>query len=353
MLVFTLLLAFSLDFRGIWIPRWSIDDHNNIFSTLDGQFNHIFVQVFALGEAYYPSSLVPVKKPDDEWLKDLLIEAHRRGIKVSAWLNVFYSWGYAPRPADMRHPINLHPNWYVEDRGGRSILSYDIEELKNHGIEGYYLAPASAQVRDHIYGVIDELLSLYDFDGVHLDYFRYPSRRFSNDVYLRSKFMREYCVDPTDMVSPDFGERFGVWGGADLEQRLQELVRTDLTDFVKTLSNRVKNLRPQVEISVAVKADFQAASMDFCQDWSKWVNEDIVDFVCLMAYSGNIEHILNKTLRQVNDPRKVAVGLGIYRLGTEQIAAQIRQVASLPFSGVVFFSYEELRKNTAYLQTLR
>jgi uncharacterized lipoprotein YddW (UPF0748 family) len=286
-------------------------------------------------------------------LKDFLMEAHHRGIKVSAWLNVFYSWGYAPRTGDMRHPINLHPNWYVEDRAGRSILSYDIEELKNQGIEGYYLTPASTQVRDHIYAVIDEILRRYDFDGVHLDYFRYPSHRFSNDVSLRSKFMRKYCVDPSDIASREFGQRFGVWGGADLEHRMQDLVRADLTDFVQTLGSRVKSLRPYAEISVAVKADYQSASADFCQDWSKWVNEDIVDFVCLMAYSGNIENILNRTLRRVNDPRKVAVGLGIYRLSTEQIAAQVRQVASLPFSGVVFFSYEELRKNEAYLQTLR
>jgi uncharacterized lipoprotein YddW (UPF0748 family) len=353
MLILTLLLTLSLDFRGIWIPRWSIDDHNNIFATLDGRFNHIFLQVFALGEAYYPSRLVPVRKPDDEWLKSFLIEAHRRGIKVSAWLNVFYSWGYAPRTGDMRHPINLHPNWYVEDRTGRSILNYDVEELTNHGIEGYYLTPANAQVRDHICGVIDEILSQYDFDGVHLDYFRFPSRRFSNDVYMRSKFMREYCVDPTSFAQPGFEQRFSTWGGTDLERRLQELVRSDLTDFVHTLSSRIKKLRPHVEISVAVKADYEAASTDFYQDWSTWVNEDIVDFVCLMAYSRNIESILNKTLKKVNDPRKVAVGLGIYRLSTEQIAIQVKQVAALPFSGVVFFSYEELKKNGNYLQTLR
>ncbi len=353
MLLLTLLLSFSLDFRGIWIPRWSIEDHQNIFATLDGRFNHIFLQVFALGEAYYPSSLVPVRKQEDQWLRDFLIEAHRRGIKVSAWLNVFYSWGYAPRTRDMRHPINLHPNWYVEDREGRSILSYSIEELQNRGIEGYYLTPANKMVRGHIYDIVDEILNSYDFDGVHLDYIRYPARRFNNDVAIRSRFMREFGVDPSDFSSSGFEQRFGIWGSADLEQRLQELVRGDLSDFVQMLKTRVRRKHPHVMISAAVKADYQSAGTDYYQDWSRWVNEGIVDFVCLMAYSKNIGDILNRTLRAVNDPGKITVGLGIYRLSTEQIAAQVEQVAALPFSGVVFFSYEELRKNTSYLQTLR
>jgi uncharacterized lipoprotein YddW (UPF0748 family) len=75
----------------------------------------------------------------------------------------------------------------------------------------------------------------------------------------------------------------------------------------------------------------------------------LVDYVCLMAYGNTIGGILDKTARVVDDPEKITIGLGIYRLSTDRIATQLRQVASLPFSGVVFFSYEELRKNRGYL----
>ncbi|MDH4210653.1 MAG: family 10 glycosylhydrolase [candidate division WOR-3 bacterium] len=349
MLLLTLVLSFSLDFRGIWVPRWSIDDHENIFATLDNRFNHVFLQVFALGEAYYPSENTVVKRYDDQWLRDFLTEAHRRNIKVSAWLNVFYSWGYADRTRDMRHPINRHPNWYAEDRTGTSILDYGVEELKHMGIEGYYLTPANNQVFDYIMEVATELLEKYEFDGVHLDYCRYPSRRFIYDVSLRSKFMREYSVDPTDFGSPEFEQRFSIWGSADLDNRMQKVVRDDLTRFVGALSARVKRSRPYIEVSVAVKADYQSAAADFYQDWPLWLNTGLVDYVCLMAYGNDIGGILDKAMRIVDDPQKVAVGLGVYRLNTDRIAAQVRQVASLPFSGVVFFSYEELRKNRGYL----
>ena len=352
MVLLSLLIFCSLDMRGIWIPRWSIDDQPRILSTLDGRFNHIFLQVFALGEAYYPSQMIPSRKNDDAWLRELLQEAHARNIKVSAWVNVFYSWGFAPRTQDRRHPVNLHPNWYVENKDGHSILDFETETLRRWGIEGYYLAPASEQVHAYLNQVIDELLRNYEFDGIHLDYCRYPGQGFIYDVALRSKFMRAYCVDPRDLSGSDFENRYGSWGGGDLQERWQDFVRTDLTGFIKNLRVSINRREDPVMLSVAVKPDHRSAAREFYQNWPYWVNAGLVDFVCLMAYGNNIETILSGALQAVNDPQKVAVGLGIYRLGPERIRSQVRQVATRPFSGVVFFSYEELKDNTAFLDAL-
>jgi uncharacterized lipoprotein YddW (UPF0748 family) len=344
----SILLFCALDLRGIWVPRWSIDDHDNIIATLDGRFNHVFLQVYALDQAYYPSNIVPTRRQDDTWLKNFLQEARRKNIKVSAWVNVFYSWGFAPRTNDQRHPMNFHPNWYVQDKSGKSILGLDIEELRCRGIEGYYLAPSNEQVRDHVISLIDEMLDQYDFDGVHLDYCRYPAPGFIYDVALRSKFMKTHCIDPLAFSLPGFNQRFGTWGHEDLDRRWQEFIRDDLTSFIKELNGHIKARKPYAELSVAVKADYQAASREFFQDWPTWVNSSLVDFVCLMAYQNAIESVLVRTLKVIDDPGKVAVGLGIYRLSPGRIRTQVRQVAAKPFAGVVFFSYEELRKNTAF-----
>jgi uncharacterized lipoprotein YddW (UPF0748 family) len=346
------MLVSTLDMRGIWIPRWSIDDHQRIFATLDGKFNHIFLQVYALGEAYYPSRIVPARRKDDTWLKDFLREAHRRNIKVSAWINAFYAWGFAPPTRDQRHPINLHPNWFVEDRAGGSILGLGTEEMRNQGIEGYYLAPGNEQVRSHLFSIIDELLDMYEFDGIHLDYCRYPAPRFVYDVALRSKFMRIYCLDPKMFSASDSEQRFGTWGHNDLEMCWQEFVRDDLTQFVRALHDHMRVKKPGVSMSVAVKADQRSARRDFFQDWPEWINSGLVDFVCLMAYSNDIENTLNETLKLVKYPHRIAVGLGIYRLTPDRIRAQVRQVSAMPFEGVVFFSYEEFKKNTAFRYVL-
>jgi len=348
MILLCLVLFSTLDMRGIWIPRWSIGEHEGIFATLDGKFNHVFLQLFALGEAYYPSNIVPVKRNDDAWLRDFLREARRRNIKVSAWINVFYAWGFAPPTRDQRHPVNLHPNWFVEDRTGQSILGLGIDEMRKQGIEGYYLAPANEQVRDHLFNIVDELLDKYDFDGIHLDYCRYPAPKYLYDVALRSKFMRDYCLDPKNLLGPGIEQRFSTWGCGDLELRWQEFVRDDLTLFIKTLRERVRQKKPSALMSVAVKADYRSARRDFFQDWPTWVNSGLVDFVCLMAYNNDIENTLTTTLEAVEYPQRIAVGLGIYRLSPSQINTQVRQVAATPFSGVIFFSYEEFRKNTTF-----
>ena len=73
--IFILLFVCYTDFKGVWIPRWSIPDKHEIFIHLDGKFNHIFLQIFALGEAYYPSKYAPSKIHSDTWLKQFLNEA--------------------------------------------------------------------------------------------------------------------------------------------------------------------------------------------------------------------------------------------------------------------------------------
>lgn len=164
--------------------------------------------------------------------------------------------------------------------------------------------------------------------------------------------MREHCIDPGILSLPGFENRYGTWGQADFREHWQAWVRDDLTRFITALKTRMSVKKPWVSLSVAVKPDHEAAARDFYQDWPHWINANLVDFVCLMAYSNSIERILSEALRVANDPGKVAVGLGIYRHTPERIRAQVKGVAKHPFCGIVYFSYEELRKNTAFLYTL-
>jgi uncharacterized lipoprotein YddW (UPF0748 family) len=348
-----LLLVLSTDFQGVWIPRWSLDDRNEIFTHLDGKFNHIFLQIFALGQAYYPSQYAPTKSPSDVWLKEFLNEAHRRDIKVSAWINIFYSWGFGPRTTEQMHPVNMYPHWYVYDVDGRSILDYSIDELRRLSTEGYYLAPAHVHVRSYLLNIINEITDLYDFDGIHLDYARYPRRSFVYDAYVRSKFMRQFHVDPFELVTcPDMSQRYGVWGVDDLKHQWYEFVADDLTAFIKDVQASIKTER-RVLLSVAVKPQYQEARSQYFQDWVTWLNEGYVDFVCLMSYGKNLDGMVNQALHAVEEPQRVMVGLGLYLLTPHQIQRQVNLVRSKPFSGVVFFSYDQLKENKAYLHTLK
>jgi len=351
--IFAVIFFLYTDFKGIWIPRWSTNNSDKIFTYLDNNFNHIFLQVFALGEAYYPSKIVPSRIHSDKWLKKFLKEAHRRGIKVSAWINIFYSWGYAPRPPSLHHPINSYPHWYVVDLAGRSILDYSISELKQRGIEGYYLSPAKIEVQEYIKNIIIEIITQYDFDGVHLDYIRYPTCNFSYDVALRTKFMRRYSYDPKDLLQGEnLKLRLGLWGYEDMISQWQKFVCEDMTGFLVNLRSVIKRQNPNILISAAVKPDYSLSQRNYGQDWVNWVNCGVVDFVCLMAYNRDIKEILNRTLVAVKEPHRVVFGLGVYRLKAKDIEAQIALIKAMPFAGVVFFSYEEFKKNHNYLSNI-
>ena len=350
--VFLIVLAFATEFRGVWVPRWSLNDRNEILTQLDGTFNHIFLQVYALGYAYYPSQYAPSKIHDDAWLKAFLKEAHRRNIRVSAWVNLFYSWGFAPRTAEPIHPINMHPNWYVADAGGRSMLDYSIDELRQLSSEGYYLAPSNAQVRSYLCTIVNEIVTNYDFDGIHLDYVRYPRRSFIYDVYVRSAFMEHYYIDPLELTTNrTMPERYGLWGVDSLTQAWHGFVTDDLTAFIRELRS-VVTPRGAV-LSVAVKPQYEEAQNHYFQDWPTWLRNNYVDFVCLMSYGTSISSTLQHALRAVDEPERVMVGIGLYLLTPQQVQQQVRLVRSQPFAGVVFFSYDQLKKNRAYLNTFK
>ncbi|MCX7995499.1 MAG: family 10 glycosylhydrolase [candidate division WOR-3 bacterium] len=338
--------------RGIWIPRWSINDNQKIFEIIDDKFNHIFLQIFGNGEAYYSSKIAPVRIKDDRWLKEFIDYAHSRGIKVSAWINIFYFWGYGPRTGDLRHPINFAQDWFLLDRNGKSILRYTPDELMKMNIEGYFLAPANPSVRIYLLKIIEEIITQYDFDGVHLDYVRYPHEDFVYDIYLRTKFQRQYFYDPLFIYTDSLKMRFGLTGICDLERIWKNFINADLTEFIIQIRDKIRSLRPGCLLSAAVKPDFSSARKEFYQDWLNWVNNGYVDFVCLMAYTKDIEGIINKTLKNVKYPEKITLGLGIYNLSPEVIRNQIYMVKRTPFSGFVYFSYTQLKKNRKYLDII-
>lgn len=346
------LLLNNIDFRGIWVPRWALTDDRKIFDYLGGEFNHIFLQVFANGEAYYDSKLAPKRNYlKSNWLKYFLKEAHRRRIKVSAWVNLFYFWGYGEFTQDPAHPLNFAPEWFVKDLQG-SILTYSPEELRNKGIEGYFLAPGNPRVKEYLMKIIEEIVTDYDFDGLHLDYVRYPHRIFVHDENLRTSFYRRYYYDPIIFYADSLKSRLGIWGVEDLIIKWENYICDDLSQFVAEINKRIKKIKPKIICSAAVKPDYRIARDEYYQDWLNWLDNDYVDVVCLMAYDNGIGPTLSNLLKKIKDPQKIVVGLGIYCQTAQTIEEQLRLIKKLPFSGFAYFSYTQLKENSEYLKIL-
>src|SRR5262249_668587 len=98
----------------------------------------------------------------------MISEAHRRGIKVHAWLNTYLVWTGSKKPKYPEHIVNSHPDWIAHDKDGRNTMQ------NTPTVEGLYLQPSNPAVQDHLVRVFTDVAKRYDVDGIHFDFVRYP-----------------------------------------------------------------------------------------------------------------------------------------------------------------------------------
>ncbi|MCI9890051.1 family 10 glycosylhydrolase [Micrococcales bacterium 31B] len=131
------------------------------------RLNAVFFQVRPMSDAFYASALAPWssfltgtqgKSPGWDPLAFAILEAHKRGLELHAWLNPYRvaSKLTVDRPLAANNIAKLHPEWTFTFDGG------------------IYLNPGIPQVSQHLHDVIDELTRKYNVDGVHFDDYFYP-----------------------------------------------------------------------------------------------------------------------------------------------------------------------------------
>ncbi|MEL6342775.1 MAG: family 10 glycosylhydrolase [Myxococcota bacterium] len=173
--------------RGVWVTRWSYrspEDVDQIFADLhEAGFTHVLFQVRGQFDAYYHSQLEPWaagltgqlgRDPGWDPLQVAVEAAEDNALELHAWVNVFTLWPSqtVPRSVGVPHPLQVHPDWKIRDRSGRS----------RHPRHHYQFAsPGHPEVQAHLVEVVADIAGRYDIDGIHLDYIRYPGRDFGYD----------------------------------------------------------------------------------------------------------------------------------------------------------------------------
>lgn len=129
--------------------------------------NAIFFQVRAECDALYQSDIEPWsrfltgkqgKAPQPYWdpLQWMIDECHKRGMELHAWLN--------PYRAKTKNTTSLAKNHVAMTHPGR-VFPYDGLFILNPGIP---------ENREYIIKVVDDIVSRYDVDGIHMDDYFYP-----------------------------------------------------------------------------------------------------------------------------------------------------------------------------------
>lgn len=330
--------------RFIWVTRWdfkSAHDIELIFqNAASARFTDVFFQVRGEGTLFCQSPYEPWAWElsgrdatsgvgvDPGWdpLKVAVTEAHRRGIRIHAWVNTMPGWGQKTLPAKStgQHSVR-HPEWFMVDPAGARMTA-----------NGFYacLDPGIKAVRTHLAMLMGDLVRRYDIDGLHLDYIRYP---------LAEEVKHDYSYNPEPLAA--FKAQTGKIPAQDPEAWAR-FRKAQITAVVRGIHDEIKRVNPKIELSAATLADNNKRALA-AQEPDAWLNTGIIDAVCPMAYVRNDMGIfltyMDTYLRRMN-PKTTWVGVWPRSLNNGW-AEQVRAAASLGAAGVAIFSYEELFPN--------
>jgi len=354
------------DVRALWVVRTALvhpDSARAAVRRADAAgFNTLLVQVRGRGDAYYDSRLEPYPDPvngsilEYDPLATVLDEAHRRGMRVHAWVNVHVVASAALPPRNPMHLVHSRPELLAvprplavelfhrdpRDSGYLdALLAYTARN--GESVEGLYTSPVNPWVQEHLVAVVRDLVERYPVDGVHLDYVRFPSPEFDFSRGALEAFRswvlerglpgaegveHVWARDPLAYVTA-FPE---AWDAFRMEQ---------VTHTVERLYRTVKGVRPGSVVSAAVFADADDARRARYQDWEGWLHAGIIDVIAPMAYTPN-GGVFDAQIARATalDPRRVWAGLGIYQDSFQGAVSKGQAALRMRVGGVALFSYD-------------
>lgn len=125
-----------------------------------------------------------------------------------------------------------------------------------------------------------------------------------------------------------------------------------VTDFVK----KVRTAFPETLLSTAVFPEKQLSYLTKKQDFSRWLKEELLDFVTPMAYYDDLQSLI-KALKEMisycgKTPCLAGLSATFHNLPESNVCAQIDASVAEGAKGVVFFGSKSILNNEGYLKAL-
>lgn len=304
-------LPLSSPVRAVWVARFHYrypDDIRTIMRNCAGDgFNTVLWQVRGEGTVAYSSRIEPwsaeygYRDPGFDPLRIAVEEAHRNGLRIEPWVNVMPGWK-GPEPPPIRDQLwHTHPDWFLRDAAGaRQPLG------KFYAI----LNPCLPEVRRHIASVIEEIVTNYDVDGVHLDYVRYAweTTPRARELYPRDPATLSLYRAQTGRRPDDDSRAWDRW-------RAHQLTR-----LVGEIRERIDRRRPGATLTAAVWSTPEVGYRDYFQNAAEWLRAGLVNAVMPMAYSARLDDFERYigAYRRLGTTRRIVPGLGLYKHETPQ-----------------------------------
>jgi uncharacterized lipoprotein YddW (UPF0748 family) len=294
----------------------------------------IYFQVRARGDAFYRSGLEPWSPHltgdtggDPGWdpLAELIAEAHRRGLKVTAWFNTLLAADTTTRltgAGSARHPLRRHPEWRLQ-AGPETFLD-----------------PGIPAVREYVADVAADLVRKYPLDGLQLDFLRYPTRAYDDSATMsRHK--------PAGIAAADWR-------------------RQNITATLTAIRKKVKAIRPRLRFGVTplgiCKRTARSRGLEsyheVFQDGCGWLADGLLDEIAPQLYwtignepegpgrppSPDFTDLL-QSWRQLNTHVRFLPGIGLYKPPIfREAARQVTAALGAGADGVIFYSWTRFRE---------
>jgi len=363
--LFFLFLQFSfaqlsdLDTRCLWIVRDSMYNEKMINSALvyayQSGYNIVFIQVRGRGYAFYNSDIVP-KHPKIETEFDPLDYAvtlgHALGIEVHAWMNSYILWSSKTPPENPEHLYHTQKGWTEANIHGKMDSQIKLSEPQSPQWEGVYLSPTHPEVNPYLLSVYSEIINSYNIDGIHLDYIRFQDEVYGYNKSGMAVFENIYDINPRDIVRGIISPRFG-WSQEFVDSMYvawDKFRRDAVTELVRNIYHEVHKPGHNIKLSAAVKPNIIDAKYRWYQEWDKWVQEGIIDFVVPMNYFKEIRdfnnsvQIMKSNLVQ-EELDMVVIGISTHNQDAQSAADKILLARLNGFRGVSIFSWDAHKNN--------
>jgi len=360
---FFFLITFQLNSQirnlGIWVVRDRVVNKKEIDTFInfacENNFTDIFVQVRGRDDAFYNSKIVKkselIKPPAFDPLQYTITKAKDKGLKVHAWMNIYFVWSSKEFPWP-GHIVLKHPDWCAIDKSCNLAGEYEkILYLKNKK-EGIFLSPTVSDVNKYLFEVVKEVIGNYDVDGIHFDYIRYPNGNYDYNPEGRYLFKKRYGFDPLlfTISNKDFLKDIDDVIFDTLLFRWNNFLRSRITNFVRMVKIYIDTSGYNVSMSAAVKPDPIEARNYYFQDWINWLEKGYMDFVVPMNYTKS-DRRFEEIAREISSfcgNEKVWMGIAVYNQSEYGAWGKTLIAIDNEYNNIVYFSYDYL-KNRYYI----
>ena len=349
------------ELKGIWLrptERNESEIQKTISKLSDAGITDIFLETYFHGKTIYPSKyledcgVISQREefigfdPLEIWIK----EAHKRNMKIHIWFETFYVGNEKPN-SNPKHVLNIYPSW-----ANKRLYNYDSEEpvpsLSEHN--GYFLDPSNIQVQAYLTGILKEIITNYNPDGINLDYIRYPQTvepiypnytqmNWGYTENARNDFKSIYGIDPIKI-------KYGTtqWRNWSIYRQNQ------VTKFVAKIKRITEE--KNITLTAVVFPDLEKCKTTKMQNWQVWSMNDFIDGLTPLILTGDkntADLLLNDVINNTKPKTKIYPGIFVTFMGgsMDDLLIQIHKTREYKTKGAILFDYNHL--NDIYIDALK